>query len=631
MRIPNLLEITTALAFENSEASPSSPAFTPWEEERLISEKYIKEHPEEIEALKRQGEELRTKPINILRFETYKQFDTTGSRNDYQDEYFAHRDRLSIMFMCAYLLGDEYLSDLENIIWAICDEYTWCLPAHLGGHSLDTLPEDQNSREVKGMIHDYPYSHKNTLDLFACETARELAEIIGMLGDRLSPLVRTRAVSEIIDRVFNQYLTFNSIHHFELSLSNWSAVCAGSLGVAAIYLIESNHQLAPVIQRVISALDVFLSSYGTDGIGCEGIGYWNYGFINLCKFADLLKKRTGGKLNLFLDSQVELVAAFPSQAFVYRDYCINFSDCKHRQNLPRELIAYLLKQYPDMNIPTSLAEPEQSPEISPEKTPVPTLRKIFWGTVSSDSVFRNRSDYFQAAQWLVSCTGTQTGTNNCCYSFIIKGGHNFEPHNHNDLGHFMLYADDEQLLSDLGGGEYTKEYFGAGRYSYLVNSSRGHSVPVIMGRHQEEGENFKSEVLYVQTKSNTDCIIMELKDAYLVHSLKSYLRRVDVTKGSKPYSITIHDSFQFTDDKSEVTERFVSIYKPVIKNNVVYISGARHCVALSCTNKDNQPYITEETYTKHDLEIGTAYLINFDFELSFSDSVCFNICPCENN
>ena len=46
------------------------------------------------------------------------------------------------------------------------------------------------------------------------------------------------------------------------------------------------------------------------------------------------------------------------------------------------------------------------------------------------------------------------------------------------------------LLTDLGAGEYTKEYFHEGRYRILCNNSFGHSVPVIDGEGQKEGGEY---------------------------------------------------------------------------------------------------------------------------------------------
>ena len=68
-----------------------------------------------------------------------------------------------------------------------------------------------------------------------------------------------------------------------------------------------------------------------------------------------------------------------------------------------------------------------------------------------------------------------------------------EPHNHNDVGSFLYYIGDEEIISDLGAGEYTKKYFGPERYEILCNSSRGHSVPVIEGKYQCAGREYGAE------------------------------------------------------------------------------------------------------------------------------------------
>ena len=74
-------------------------------------------------------------------------------------------------------------------------------------------------------------------------------------------------------------------------------------------------------------------------------------------------------------------------------------------------------------------------------------------------------------------------------AFAIKGGNNGEPHNHNDVGSFLYFIGEEEIISDLGAGEYTKAYFGPERYSVLCCSSRGHSVPIWMERNSAKGKH----------------------------------------------------------------------------------------------------------------------------------------------
>ena len=97
------------------------------------------------------------------------------------------------------------------------------------------------------------------------------------------------------------------------------------------------------------------------------------------------------------------------------------------------------------------------------------------------------------------------------YAFAIKGGHNKEEHNHNDIGSFIFADDSGQILADLGCMEYTKANFDPKtRYTLLQNSSLGHSVPIIDGKGQSEGSEFFGTVI----KKDEEGFVVELKDAY---------------------------------------------------------------------------------------------------------------------
>lgn len=50
-------------------------------------------------------------------------------------------------------------------------------------------------------------------------------------------------------------------------------------------------------------------------------------------------------------------------------------------------------------------------------------------------------------------------------AMACKGGNNGESHNHNDIGHFLYETEGVLLLTDLGSGEYTRQYFSKERYT----------------------------------------------------------------------------------------------------------------------------------------------------------------------
>ena len=69
----------------------------------------------------------------------------------------------------------------------------------------------------------------------------------------------------------------------------------------------------------------------------------------------------------------------------------------------------------------------------------------------------------------------------------VKGGHNGESHNHNDLGNFVVYSDGKPLFIDAGVGAYTKRYFGPGRYDVWHTCSDYHNCATFNGVTQKNG------------------------------------------------------------------------------------------------------------------------------------------------
>ena len=126
------------------------------------------------------------KPIPTLLYSDFKQFTVTGSRDEYEAPYFARRHALdaSALLSLIYPENEAYINRLMDEIFAICDEYTWCVPAHHGPIDIEN-----------------PYR----IDLFAAETGFALAEIYTMLSDRLDPLIKTRIRSEIDRRIITPF------------------------------------------------------------------------------------------------------------------------------------------------------------------------------------------------------------------------------------------------------------------------------------------------------------------------------------------------------------------------------------------------------------------------------------------
>ena len=75
----------------------------------------------------------------------------------------------------------------------------------------------------------------------------------------------------------------------------------------------------------------------------------------------------------------------------------------------------------------------------------------------------------------------QQGTHRGLF-LAAKAGNNGESHNHNDVGNFIVYADGNPVLVDLGTEEYTAKTFGPRRFELWYLQSQYHNCPTVRGR-----------------------------------------------------------------------------------------------------------------------------------------------------
>ena len=178
-----------------------------------------------------------------------------------------------------------------------------------------------------------------------------MTEILSLLEDKIEPLVVYRARKEVTSRILEPYMELNNCLWWETGTNNWAAVCAGSVGSTAMYLIKDASVLAPLLLRVLSTMECFLEGYGEDGVCTEGLGYWNYGFGFFTYFAELLCERTAGKIDLFQNEKIKNIAMFQQKCFLSEDQIITFSDSFPPGRYNIALTHYLKSRFNEVEIP----------------------------------------------------------------------------------------------------------------------------------------------------------------------------------------------------------------------------------------------------------------------------------------
>lgn len=517
------------------------------------------------------AEQCLNEPTPLLPYSKFKLFDETGNRSVYEDVYFERRKRLNAFALMSKLTGEKkYIDALEDIIFHICDEYTWALPAHVNTEK----PIAQQ---------------KIWLDLFACETGFALAECYALLEDKLSDLVKRRVREELQIRIIDSFLQRKESYFWETVENNWAAVCAGSILAVFLYCAEEK-EISAALPQLEGAFFYFLKGFTEDGCCLEGYSYWNYGFGFFVMAADLLRSYTNGETDYFKLEKVKTIAQY-QQKIILRapDMAISFADGSQTFASLYGLSYYLKREYPELYLPQKFA-----PVLADHCYRWGHfLRAFLWtddaeltgGTLPSIDVFAEAGWYIRRMP---------------AYTLAAKAGRNCEPHNHNDVGSFIFCTDEGQVLCDFGPGEYVKDYFSNKRYEFLVNRSLGHSVPYVNGKEQVSGLEYGGKLL----SADENGAVMEISGAYPDETLTSLKRSFQI----KEDGIIMRDEFAFSEPPTEVKERFVTWIEPRIDEEHSKIIIGKYAIIFA--PQIHEVSISEEVYSDHRGNPTKAYLID---------------------
>lgn len=547
--------------------------------EKILGNSSLKPY---IESINKKADEFHILGYKPLTYNLLSLYYDTGDRSRYEEVYFTRRGYLSTFALRVWLYKKKSdIKILEDLIWSICDEYTWSLPAH--------------------MDIDKPI----TIDLFASETAYALSEILFMLQDYLSELVIKRGIEEVQRRVLQPFYTTEEKFPWEEMENNWCAVCAGSIGATAIYLEKNSKIRDSILKKIEPTLDNFINSFEKDGTCLEGLSYWTYGISFYVSYSDLLKQYTNGKIDLLATDKFKKIAAFQEKCYMDNGLTISISDGNRRDKYRLGLTYYLADKFKDLKIPPN--DSVANFNSDPCYRWCEGIKDLIWGTIYKKEELNKRIKtptyhILRDAQWLI-CKNIGS------YSMVAKGGHNDEPHNHNDVGSFILYKNGEVMLTDLGAGLYTKDYFNENRYTIFCNQSASHSVPIFNGNGQKNGLIYRAENTSFENRGELN---LDIGNAYDSKELKSLNRSVKIDNSG----LVLQDSYTISSYPQNATERFITQLKPYIEENKVIIKGEKETLIIEPLDIKLQPEISTIKHLNHNGQTEEVYVIDFPIILS---------------
>jgi hypothetical protein len=451
-----------------------------------------------------EAEQLADQPAPVISAGLWARWDRDGDRSAFEDAYFGRRTRLAA-FALAAALGEtaRFLDSAADEAWAVCEESSWCLPAH-DFYSMDSgtvLPDP-----------DRPY-----LDLFAAETGALMAHLDLILGDALdarAPGLRSRLRTEVRRRVLRPYRQRDDWPWYTAQGSNWNPWIHSNVLAAGLLLDESGDELLDTAVRVVGGLDNFLDGSPADG-GCdEGAMYW---------------WRSGAALFECLDTlypMVRAIARYPLVTHIDGAWQVNYADStavretdvvpSRLSSNPPDLLHRFGRRVGDPQVcahARAMRGPTDPPVVLGTSL-ARTLAGLFDTVWTAEPAVGY--PYLQQS-WLPDTevfSARALGGSAEGLFLSAKGGHNDEGHNHNDIGTFVVALDGDPVLVDAGVGEYDRATFGPDRYAIWTMRGAYHNVPQIDGVEQAAGAGYRSGDVRAETGEETAGFSLDLAGAY---------------------------------------------------------------------------------------------------------------------
>lgn len=439
-------------------------------------------------TLIRRGEAALAAEWPALPATLFLEFARDGNRSRYQEPYFRRRGLLCdlVLAECAEGQG-RFLDGIVNGVWSLCEESSWVLPAHL--YAQQAGP-------------GLPDTAEPVVDLFAAETAALLAWIPYLLGpalDGASPLICPRIAREIQHRILTPCLERDDFWWMALGpkprrVNNWTPWINSNWLACALLVEEDAERRLAAVMKSMRSLDAFIDTYPEDG-GCdEGPSYWGRAGASLFDCLELLHFATGGAIDVFSEPKVREIGRFIYRAHIADRWFINFADAPARLTPNGPLIVRYGRAIGDEEMMRfgayvmDTAGVRRGVESLPRQ--LPGLFTDVGETPAAPPLVRD--------VWLpetqVMAARAQGGSADVLF-LAAKGGHNAESHNHNDVGHFVVFADGRPVLIDVGVETYSRKTFSAERYGIWTMQSQYHNLPTVNGVMQRDGREFAARDL----------------------------------------------------------------------------------------------------------------------------------------
>ncbi len=453
----------------------------------------------------------------------------------------------------------RFADEIVNGIWAICEESFWGASAHLGSQKAGSGLPDVTDPIV---------------DLFAAETSTLLAWTVYLVSpilDSVSRLVVPRIELEIDRRILTPLLErddFGWMGFRRQRVNNWNPWICSNWLTSALLMEKDEDRRLKLVAKAIRSLDNFIDPYPKDG-GCdEGPSYWGRAGASLYDCLELLHSATDGQISVYDEPLVQNIAKFIYRVQIHDQYFINFADAPAMLTPSASLVYGFGKRINDPKMMALGGWAAQKRDIR-NRGVGDSIGRMLPALFSLEEVLEAEAKPpLPRDVWLdqiqVMVARDNAGTSDGLF-IAVKGGHNAESHNHNDVGNLVVYMDGKPVLIDAGVEAYTAKTFSSRRYEIWTMQSAYHNLPTVNGVQQLPGRKYAARNATYRADDQTAEITLDIAEAYPEEAgINIWTRTVTFNRGT---DITIADACDLKDISGDITFNLLTPCDVALQDN----------------------------------------------------------------
>ncbi|MBR2460928.1 MAG: heparinase II/III family protein, partial [Clostridia bacterium] len=411
--------------------------------------------PEKMEHIVKRAEKHLEADIPLLPLSVFIEFRDNGNRSNYQDIYFKRRTMaLELALAELYEKKGRFTVKLMDTVWAIMEESTWIIPAHM--YTSPTHGE-------LGVPPVYDVSRIHGIDLFSASTSGVLTFIYDNLKaelDELSPIICEKMNFMLYDRTVKPYLNCSFWWTGERgnSVNNWCPWITSNVLHTAAVIVDDLYTRKRVVTKALASLDAFSSEYKPDGGCTEGPGYWGAAGASYFDCLELLEDISGGRISVYDHPLVKAMFTYIAKFNINGRRFINFADCAPFSHHDGAMIRRMGVKCGSESLCAFGDTMATVGDIVCSYSHVyRSLRNLMTPTPAASGSKADKRVWFPDLKVMTARESEEPSRG---IFVAMKGGTNGEQHNHNDVGNIVVYYNGNPVFIDTGAGTYTKDTFG---------------------------------------------------------------------------------------------------------------------------------------------------------------------------